>query len=219
MALATYGTVIGIGLVGTFLAWVLIIGYGGTKAVPAVAASFYGIDPAHNAQLAGLGPNADLSNVFYPLAQDAVGVGLVDVMKILVVTSAIAAGIAFWNTASRYLFAMGREGILPAWLGRTHPRHRSPYAAAICVLVVSVIVVTIFATGASGTFAAGDPLTALTNLGTWLPFQGVLALIVVEAIVSLAIVAFFSRRPLPTGERFRTLRVGVAPIVAAACLG
>lgn len=219
MAVATYLTVIGIGLIGTFLAWVLIVGYGGTKAVPAVAASFYGIDPAHNAQLAGLGPNANLSSVFYPLAQKGVGNGLVDVMEVLVITSAIAAGIAFWNTASRYLFAMGREGILPAVFGRTHPRHRSPYLAAVCVLVVSVIVVTIFATGASGTFSAGNPLTALTNLGTWLPFQGVLALIVVEAIVSLAIVAFFRRRPLPQEERFRTLRVGIAPIVAAVCLG
>jgi amino acid transporter len=218
MGRATYTAVIGLGVLFTFLAWMLVNAYGGTRVVPAVAASLYAINPAKNAQLAGLSPNADLSNVFYPMGRSFVGLGFVDAMKVLVVTSSFAGTAAFWTTSGRYLVAMGREGVIPRWFGRTHGSYKSPYTAAIFLAGFAVVIVTIFATGVTGTFKASDPLTALTNLATWLTFQGVLGLVVVEVIVSLAIVAFFQRHPPEQNDSFQWWKTGVAPVLAAAAL-
>ena len=40
-------------------------------------------------------------------------------VEILIVTSSFACTMAFYNTGARYLFALGREGVLPA---RARPR-------------------------------------------------------------------------------------------------
>ena len=42
-------------------------------------------------------------------------------MSMLILTSSFACGMAFHNTAARYLYSLGREGVLPAALGKTHP--------------------------------------------------------------------------------------------------
>ena len=52
-----------------------------------------------------------------------------DVFSVLVVTSSFAAVLAFHNAASRYFYALARDGFMPAPLGRTHPRFGSPYVA------------------------------------------------------------------------------------------
>ena len=55
----------------------------------------------------------------------------------LVVTAAVIATGKSLNGVtmvfSRYLFAMGRSGVLPSVLGRVHPRFGTPYVALIVV--------------------------------------------------------------------------------------
>jgi amino acid transporter len=217
MSRAIYISCIGLGIIYTFVCWMLVIAYGGNKATFATAASYYGIDPAKNAVAAGFKPDADLGNIFYPVTTEFAGHWLTTMFKIFIITGSFACALAFHNTSCRYLFAMGREGIIPRALGRTHPKHKSPYIAAIVVTAITVGLTTLFTTGAAGTFKASDPLVGLANLGTWLPFQGVLALLGLQALVSVAIIRYFLRPENADGRHwFKTL---VAPIVATITQG
>jgi amino acid transporter len=213
MGAATYISVIGLGLLYTFVCWMLVIAYGGNKATYATAVSYYGLNPVKNTALAGLPANADLGNVFYPMTTAFVGHWLTTLFKIFIVTGSFACALAFHNTSCRYLFAMGREGILPRALGKTHARFKSPYVAALVVTGITTAIVTLFTSGAVGTFAAHDPLVALANLGTWVPFQGVLGLLGIQALVSVAIIRFFMKPENADGRHwFKTL---VAPAIGA----
>ena len=45
-------------------------------------------------------------------------------MQVLILTGSFACAMAFHNIAMRYFYAMGREGVLPRALGKTHPTHK-----------------------------------------------------------------------------------------------
>jgi amino acid transporter len=49
----------------------------------------------------------------------------------------IACGTAATNNAARVFFAMGRTGNAPSYLGRVHPKYKSPYLSVITVLAVT----------------------------------------------------------------------------------
>ena len=117
------------------------------------------------------------------------------------------------------MFAMGREGILPRGLGRTHSKHKSPFVATLVMLVFSVAVFSLFAFGpaASGTLEGlgltrGDALVGFAVVATWLPFQGNMMLFPIMAIVCLAIMWYFIRH---ARDGFHWFKTGVAPIVGA----
>jgi amino acid transporter len=55
------------------------------------------------------------------------------------INSNIACGSAAVNNTARVLFAMGRAGSLPAFIGKVHPHHRTPYVGVIVTLVLSTI--------------------------------------------------------------------------------
>ena len=52
-------------------------------------------------------------------------------MSIFILTSAFACGMAFHNTAARYIYSLAREGVLPSALGGTHDTFKSPHIASI----------------------------------------------------------------------------------------
>lgn len=106
-----YAAVTIIGLVYLFTSWAGAVGHG-VGSVTKVASS----DPV---------------NFYYSLAYSFVGTWLADVMRIFVCISALACALAFHQTTCRYFYALGREGILPRRLGRTHPKWGSPGAAVI----------------------------------------------------------------------------------------
>src|SRR3712207_7462213 len=66
---------------------------------------------------------------------------LVTLMQILILTGAFACAMAFHNVAMRYGYALGREGILPKALGRTHPKHRSPHIASFVQTAIAIALV------------------------------------------------------------------------------
>ncbi len=99
---------------------------------------------------------------------------------------------------------MGREGILPRIFGRTHSTHKSPFVATIVTVAVFCVVLTLlFATGLAGGaqraalgIGVSSPLVALSQIGTWLPFQGNLLLFPIMALCSIAIIVLLrTRRP------------------------
>ena len=56
------------------------------------------------------------------------------IIAFALVNSVIACGTAATNNASRVFFAMGRTGNAPSYLGRVHPKYKSPYLSVITVL-------------------------------------------------------------------------------------
>ena len=71
-----------------------------------------------------------------PIGQN-VGRWAEELMNILILTSSFACGMAFHNTAARYAYSLGREGVFLRFLGKTHPRFKSPYTASVAQSVTS----------------------------------------------------------------------------------
>ena len=96
---------------------------------------------------------------FYDIAQRAGGTWLKIVTIVAVVlASAIAHAMAAQAAVARVLFAMARDGKLPALLAKVHPRFKTPYVSTIGVAVVSLVVALLFA-------ARIDDLTVIVNFG------------------------------------------------------
>jgi amino acid transporter len=107
---------------------------------------------------------------------------LYDLSAVLLCTSVLAGYLALHNATSRYLFALGREKVLPQRLGHYHPNHFSPHVASVFVSVLSLVVIAGFAA------AQVDPFTSLVPA---LIGVGTLGIIALQAAASLAVVAFF----------------------------
>jgi amino acid transporter len=220
MAYAIYISCIGLAVVYTFWAWMLVTSYGGSKNQwPWAVSQAYGIKNAPAS--VGL-PAGNYANVFYPATQKFVGVWLKDLFEILIITGSFACSLAFWNTSNRYLFSMGRETILPRILGRTHAKHKSPFIATLFVLVFCIVFTLFFATGLVGGgqraalgIPVSNPLVALLQIGTWIPFQGNLLLFPIMALCSVAIMVYFLRE---RGEGFNWFKTVLCPILAAATI-
>jgi amino acid transporter len=195
MGPATYISVIGLGVLYTFVCWMLVVAYG--KA---------GIIPGLKAQL-----NGDVASVFYPATDRAIGLDiggesiLTRAFELTIVTGSFACQLAFFNTATRYFFSMGREGVLPRKLGRTHPTHHSAYIASSLVGVCSALIIGGFLLYNSSTGGA------LFFLGTWVPMMGNVGILSVMALVSVAIIKYFATTARDEMHWFKTW---VAPIIA-----
>lgn len=105
-------------------------------------------------------------------------------VSVLVLTSAFAAVLGLFNNSARYLYALARDGVLPAALANTHPRHHSPHVAA---LVLSAALCLVFAA------AVVMRLDPLLNVATALAGLGSVGLMALLGITSVAIPVFFAR--------------------------
>lgn len=96
---------------------------------------------------------------FYDIAQRAGGPWLkVLTIVAVVVATAIANAMAAQAAVARILFAMARDGKLPAILARVHPRFKTPYVSTLVGAVVSLLVGLYFADRI-------DDLTLVVNFG------------------------------------------------------
>jgi amino acid transporter len=80
------------------------------------------------------------------------------------ITSIVSALIAGSNSFPRVLFNCGREGLLPKFLGKIHPRHRTPHVAIWASLVIAVSITLGF--GLLGGVAPLDYFGFAGTLGT-----------------------------------------------------
>lgn len=186
--LATYLSVLLIGAFYAFSVWCMVIGAGSTQIVKT---------------LSGL---ADPTTFLYSLSSRYANAALTDAMSLLFITSVYAGLLAFHNCAARYFYATGRERLLPARLGRTHPEHRSPHAGSLLQTLCAAAVVAVFV------FAHTDPVLTLFS---WLTNLATLCIIALMALSSAAVFAFFARHPaLEEGP----LRVKVLPVISGIAL-
>jgi amino acid transporter len=102
---------------------------------------------------------ASPDTAFYEVAERAGGAWL-RLVTILatVIASAVANAMAAQAAVSRILFAMARDGKLPAFLAKVHPRYKTPYMSTLAVAVVSLLVGLLFANRL-------DDLSRVVNFG------------------------------------------------------
>ncbi|NUS29927.1 MAG: APC family permease [Streptomyces sp.] len=186
---ATMISVLGVGVFYVLVSWMAISGTGEAKAV----------------QVATANP----LQLFFGPTEQYVGHWAVVVMQWLMISGSLACGMAFHNCAARYMYALGREGVLPSLkntVGRTHARHGSPHIAGLVQTIVTALLLLAFA-------AAGkDPYTGTYVL---LAILGTMAILVVQAVCSFAVLVYFRRHHPESRHWFRTL---TAPLVGGVAM-
>lgn len=133
------------------------------------------------------------------------GAGLSQAAQFLFLTSLFAAALAFHNCVWRYMFALGREGVLPAALGRTGA-NSIPRAASLTQSVTGLAVIVVYAAGG---------WAPMTDLFFWLGTTGGFGIMILLAMTAVAVIAFFARDPRGESVWARL----IAPAVAAVALG
>jgi amino acid transporter len=191
IAPATMITVIGVGLLYILVAWASIVGNGLDQSI-AITQGATPIDLLLN----------PLRLLF--------GEWIATIFQLLTITGSFACGLAFHNCAARYLYAVGREGILfstDRLLGKTHPVYRSPYIASTLQSLFGLVLLLLFRFD--------------SNLGPYdfyalLALLGVMAILIVLTTCSLAVISYFwfARR-----DQFHWWRTGLAPAIGACSMG
>jgi amino acid transporter len=185
---ATYISVTLIGVFYMFTSWLMVNAAGVDKLVP---------------QIGGL---ADPTSFLFVLTDQYVGNWLTQIMSVLFVTSLFAGVLAFHNGVARYMYVAGREKLLPASVGVTHPRFQSPHVGSVIQTILAVIVVGIFA------YTGQDPVLALFS---WLTNVGTLGIVVLMAVTSISVVAFFRKNPEKEPNALKSL---ILPALAGLAL-
>jgi amino acid transporter len=187
--LSLYISVIGLGLFYVFTSWCAVSAY-----------------PTEGDMLAKA--VGDSSNFFMTPLEQFVGNWAVEAMAVLILTSSFACGMAFHNTAARYMYSLGREGVLPSVLGATHPTHKSPHVASILQSVLAAVWVGLFAYF----LGTNDPnAQAYATVYTMLAILGTMLLLILQAVVSIAIIRYFRANHPGEVNIFASL---IAPVIA-----
>jgi len=128
------------------------------------------------------------------------GPTLIRVSEIIVAIGAVVAMtsvlLVFQFGQPRIFFAMARDGLLPQWAARVHPRYRTPH--------ITTILTGVFVAGLAA-FANINEMVELTNIGTLFAF----------VLVSVGVLVLRYAEP-ERARPFRTPGVPVVPLFAAA---
>ena len=147
---------------------------------------------------------ANPAAVLFFLVGENVGPWLVTIMEWLVVSSLFAGLLAFQNANARYVFALGRAGVLPSAFGRTNASG-APVGGVIVTSVIAILVIILFAV---------QSLDPVLNLFFWMSAITAIAVMVVEILVSVAVIRYFMMNP---GTHW--FKAMVAPALSAIALG
>ena len=145
-------------------------------------------------------PLADPSAMLFGLTTDFVGSWLTELFGWIVLTSLFAATLAFQNSAARYLFSMGRAGVLPKRLDHTN-KQQAPFTATTVVSVAAVLMVIV------AIIFKWDPIL---NVFYWFSSVSVIAIVLTEILVSISVIVYFRR----TKEDSRVWNTLIAPVLA-----
>lgn len=104
--------------------------------------------------------------------------GLLFIAYLAGLTSIFSCLIGLTNSQARILFNSSREGLLPVFFGKIHPRYKTPHAAMWAYILVAFAIVLVFGIG-----LAIDPVTLFGDTGT----LGTIPVIVTYLITNLAL--------------------------------
>jgi len=128
-------------------------------------------------------PLANPAGVLFSLADTYVGTWMSQVMSWLVISSLFAGLLAFQNATSRYFFALGRGGVLPKSFGKVNAKG-APQTGVILTSALALVVIVYF---------AAMQLDPIIHLFFWMSAVTAIAIILVEVLVSVAVIAFFMK--------------------------
>ncbi len=183
---ATYIAVVLITVILVLSSWLLIQCYGPTQVI----------------RQATLHPG----DVWFIAAQRNVGSWLSVVMNVLLITSLFSIVLSLQNTLSRYLYALGREGVFLPLFAKLHVKHKTPCLAGLVVGIVDVILL----------LTCGlhhiDPMPGVLPLGSAPAALGILS---VQVLTSIAVVNYFRKEARHTNLWQRLL----APLLSIIAMG
>jgi amino acid transporter len=191
---ALYISVIGLGVFYALTSWAGISGYRSLGQAVNVAQN-------------------NAANFYFIPAQHYAGLFLKDCLSWFIITGSFACGMAFHNTTARYMYSLGREGVLPRTLGRTHPKYHSPHLASTAQSVIAALILLAFALFAAvdTKLGAADSVGFLQVYGL-MAVMGVVAILAIQALVSLAIFNYFRTHHKADHHWWTTI---TAPLLAA----
>ena len=159
--------VLGVGVFYVFVSWAALVGTGPNEAIAL----------AQNGDTAG--------DMFFRPVEQNLGHWAVIVFEFLLMTGSYACGMAFHNCASRYIYAISREDLIPGLgrtLGATHRIHKTPYIAGFVQTTIATIIVLWFF------LTDRDPYGQLYAL---MAIMGTMAILVVQALAAFSCIAYF----------------------------
>jgi amino acid transporter len=185
---ATLIAVVGLGLFYTFVSWMMIAGNGKAQSIEKA--------------------NTDSIGLWVDLAEEKLGGAFVgDVYLFLIIVGSFSCGLAFHNAASRYLYAIGRElPLTSGTLGATHGKHHTPHIASAVQSAITLVLTLGFYVFTS---EGSDPFTGayIYQYGL-LAILGTMAILIVQAITSLAVIWYFHVKKVHPGNLLTT---GIIP--------
>lgn len=183
---ATYIAVAALTFIYTFCAWVIVQAIGISRIGDVLS--------------------GDPSALVFTLNSEFAGTTMTEVMRLLIVTSFFAGCLALHNVCTRYLFAMGRTGVVPSVLGRVSPTTMTPSVAGVvqCLLVSGVLLAFAF-----------TPTDAYTQVVVWTTSPTILTVLVLQVLTSVAVVRFFRRNDYGESRWNRVVAPTVSAIVLA----
>ncbi|WP_198170906.1 APC family permease [Actinoplanes awajinensis] len=144
--------------------------------------------------------------LLFVLADERMVGWAVTLARLTLLTGLLAAVLALHQAIVRYLFAFGRERVLPGVLGRVSRRTGAPRAASLTQSLIAGAALT-------GAYLAGADASART--ARWLVVGGGLAILVLLLLTALAALLHLNR--VPEGEGVWTRFA--APLLSTVALG
>lgn len=149
--------------------------------------------------------NSSLEGFYIDAIGGVLGSWAIVATNILLLTSFFAALLSFHNTLNRYLYALGRDGLLWTGLSKIHSATASPRVAG------RVQAMAVAATLMGFVLIGSDPYAVVF---AWMVSLGGIAILAVQILVCVSVIAFFQKDL----RGFSPLRVMVAPSVACIAL-
>jgi amino acid transporter len=175
---ATYTAVIGIGVFYTLASWGIIMAWGPSQVVGIAAEN-----PGAMVIITTL-------NYLGPIGEV--------IINTLLITSMFACVLSFHNVITRYQYSMSNAKLLPGRLGDVHSKHLSPHFSSLAQTAVAGILIVVFA------ILGLDPVLAVF---TWFSGIATLAVAILMAATSLAVIVYFAR----SRSDFRPWNTVIAP--------
>ena len=187
---ATMIAVVGLGLFYTFVSWMAVSGTGAKDSIKISA---------------GSNPVDLMKGTF----DQYLGHPSTYIFDFLIVSGSFACALAFHNAASRYIYAIGRE--IPSLsnnLGATHKHHGSPHIASATQSLITLVITILFWA------KMGNDVVQAAYVYEYglLAVLGTMAILLVQALCSVAVIWYFQVKKVHPGNVITT---GVIPALGA----
>jgi amino acid transporter len=132
-------------------------------------------------------------------ALKASGAGLLIIAYLAGMTSIFSCLLGLTNSQARILFSAGREGLLPIFFGKIHPRHRTPHVAMWLFILSALAITLVFGW-------KRDPVTLFGDTGS----LGTIPILIVYLVTTVALPVYILRFH---NSEFDFLKHGIIPLL------